>query len=316
MSKRQEPSPAAIDRQFNRLKQLGTTKLLDSDRLFTIAEFLCKLGNLTESSDGWSAQCPAHPDSQNSLSTRVTQDGKILVYCHRGCSFSEVVEAAGMLEQEMFSSNPTIRRAILPPRQPLVAKPELTAAVPVLERHQLAFCDEKFNCKIQELADQLGVTFDSLDAIGVGWNDDLICWTFPEFNGEGQLCGILQRFTNGRKTMVPGGHRGLTLPAGWDKGSDILHICEGASDVAAALSHGWRAIGRSAATAGFGDLAVLLRDVQTEVVIVADNDEPGLKGAQRLADQLRNVLHRKVKVSRPEDQFKDLREYLSQGVIR
>ena len=122
------------------------------------------------------------------------------------------------------------------------------------------------------------------------------CWTFPERNGKREICGIVRRFNDGTKRAFAGGHRGLTLPKGFDEAEGTLYICEGASDVSAALSHGMRAIGRPAAHSGFDDLAVLLREFPDEIMVVADNDESGTgtQAAERLARQLSNSSGAKI----------------------
>ena len=45
-----------------------------------------------QSGNGWSCCCPAHNDSKPSLSVSDTDDGKILVHCHAGCSQEDVIE--------------------------------------------------------------------------------------------------------------------------------------------------------------------------------------------------------------------------------
>jgi putative DNA primase/helicase len=42
---------------------------------------------------GWTARCPAHDDHNPSLSIRDGEDGKVLVFCHAGCSQAEVIAA-------------------------------------------------------------------------------------------------------------------------------------------------------------------------------------------------------------------------------
>lgn len=42
---------------------------------------------------GWIALCPAHDDRNPSLSVAVAHDGRVLVYCHAGCSQEAVIEA-------------------------------------------------------------------------------------------------------------------------------------------------------------------------------------------------------------------------------
>lgn len=269
-SKRKTPTPNDLDKKYESLKRHHAAKALGGDRLLTLAELLCKLDNVSDSGDGWSARCPAHPDTNNSLSVNIGWGGKFLMKCHRGCEFDEIVESARMMPQEMFTTTPSIKRAILPPRQPCNIEPSPTSADPVWESKQIELCDPIHSHKIQDLAEQLGVTCDSLNAIGVGWCMSNDCWTFPERNGKREICGIVRRFNDGTKRAFAGGHRGLTLPKGFDEAEGTLYICEGASDVSAALSHGMRAIGRPAAHSGFDDLAVLLREFPDAIMVVAD----------------------------------------------
>ena len=317
-SKRKTPTPNDLDKKYESLKRHHAAKALGGDRLLTLAELLCKLDNVSDSGDGWSARCPAHPDTNNSLSVNIGWGGKFLMKCHRGCEFDEIVESARMMPQEMFTTTPSIKRAILPPRQPCNIEPSPTSADPVWESKQIELCDPIHSHKIQDLAEQLGVTCDSLNAIGVGWCMSNDCWTFPERNGKREICGIVRRFNDGTKRAFAGGHRGLTLPKGFDEAEGTLYICEGASDVSAALSHGMRAIGRPAAHSGFDDLAVLLREFPDEIMVVADNDESGTgtQGAERLARQLSNSLQKRIDVSSPPAGYKDLRQWLNHGKQR
>src|SRR5438094_6250456 len=54
-----------------------------------IAKSLCG----RKAGDGWIVCCPAHDDRKPSLSIRDSNDGKILVCCHAGCSQERVIEA-------------------------------------------------------------------------------------------------------------------------------------------------------------------------------------------------------------------------------
>ena len=57
------------------------------------AEALAKaLGGL-KTGGSWMARCPAHDDSQPSLSVTDAADGKVLVCCHAGCAQRDVVAA-------------------------------------------------------------------------------------------------------------------------------------------------------------------------------------------------------------------------------
>ena len=194
--------------------------------------------------------------------------------------------------------------------------PKLKTADPSWARKQALFCSYDNRPHVKQLASELSVTIESLESIGTGWCISEKCWTFPERNGKQEICGILRRFSNGEKYAFKSGNRGLILPSNWDQSDQPLHICEGASDVAAATSCGMRAIGRPGLKSGFDDLAILLKDEPAEIVVVADNDSEGAgrAGAQQLADNLSGVLKKPVDVMAPPSQFKDLREYLTEVV--
>jgi len=297
------------------LKRHHIAKSLEAHRLLALAELLCNLDNVSDSGEGWSARCPAHPDSRNSFSLNLGTNGKFLVTCHRGCGFDEIVQSLNILPQEMFSTLPSVRNAVLPPRRPRYVAPSPTTADPAWEEKQTELTDPIHDVHVQTLAENLEVDFDSLKAIGVGWYVENGCWTFPERNGDGHACGIIRRFQDGRKLAFAGSHRGLTLPHGWEQAKGPLHICEGASDVAAATSAGLRAIGRPAAHAGFSDLAVLLRGFGEQILVVADNDASGtgLEGAEKLAGRLSTELKINIEVVSPPMPYKDLRQYFNAG---
>lgn len=60
------------------------------------------LQKLKKSRKGYVACCPAHDDSNPSLSISPSEDGKILVKCHKGCSTESVVQAAGCTMQDLM----------------------------------------------------------------------------------------------------------------------------------------------------------------------------------------------------------------------
>jgi len=61
-----------------------------------INNVLNKLQKVKKSNGGWKACCPAHDDQTPSLSVSVGDNGSVLLYCHAGCNFSEVVAALGL----------------------------------------------------------------------------------------------------------------------------------------------------------------------------------------------------------------------------
>jgi len=63
---------------------------------------LARLHGVSPSGNGWSARCPAHHDSNPSLSVAEGDDGRVLLYCHAGCTFEQVVDALEMDTSEFF----------------------------------------------------------------------------------------------------------------------------------------------------------------------------------------------------------------------
>lgn len=177
--------------------------------------------------------------------------------------------------------------------------------------------------KRERLARELGVSTSSLKGLGVGWNEAEKCYTFPELDHAGQCVGIMRRFTDGRKRAMPGGKRGIILPANWlawdnEEPPGPILIPEGASDVAAALTMNLKAIGRPSATGGLEHLTPFLsrQPSQQEVYVVGERDEkpdgkwPGKEAAEKMAQGIADQLGRKVGWTLPPKEFKDLREYL------
>jgi putative DNA primase/helicase len=58
-----------------------------------IHDVLSRLSNVKKVGSGWSARCPAHDDLHNSLSVSTGDDGRLLIYCHAGCSFESISSA-------------------------------------------------------------------------------------------------------------------------------------------------------------------------------------------------------------------------------
>lgn len=139
---------------------------------------------------------------------------------------------------------------------------------------------------LAEFAAALHVTVAALKALGVGF--DGTNWTTPMRDGAGTVIGVQLRPPVGRKTCVPGSHLGLFVPSTVGRnGHDLLCIVEGASDCAAMLDMGYETVGRPSCSAGVEQLVQWTFDhPYRHIVIVADADEPGIRGARVLAARL------------------------------
>ena len=165
---------------------------------------------------------------------------------------------------------------------------------------------------LQQLADKLGLTVTSLARLGTGWSVEHRAWAFPMRDASGLVKGIRLRLPDGRKLSVRGGHEGLFIPADLPSGESLL-ICEGPTDTAALLDLGFPAVGRPSCLGGVRLLVDLVhRHKPPEVVIVADGDSPGRRGAEALAAVL--VAHvPRVRVIEPPAGIKDARGWKQHG---
>lgn len=289
---------------------------------------------------GWSAQCPAHPDNKPSLSVRAADDGRLLVHCFGcGASYAQIMAATGLESRDGFSN---LRRSLSlaaqglsddkhhrsRPRNPGNSIDEQTAERLAREHERSLQSLMERPDMIEELAQRLHVSHTTLAALGVGWREDRErrgevwagtghwAWVFPEVDGRGRIVGLLRRYEDDRldKKLVAGGRRGLTVPATWRDLPGPIILCEGASDTAALLDLGFCAIGRPQARARCipDDLAELLGGDSRAVVVAADNDAVGRRGAEELARILGSTLAREVGVLPPlPPGIKDLRQFVA-----
>lgn len=168
-----------------------------------------------------------------------------------------------------------------------------------------------------QLAEQLGVSIDSLERLGVGVSPDGSFTSWPERNARGRTIGIVRRYPDGTKKHMPGGHAGLYIARDWHSAAGPILLPEGGSDTAALLTMGLSAVGRPSCTGGVAMLTELLKHhLERAVVVLGENDRkpdrvgtiaqcsadcygcswcwPGKYGAQTTATKLCLALHRAV----------------------
>ena len=143
------------------------------------------------------------------------------------------------------------------------------------------------------LADQLGVTFDSLRRLHTHYNERTSQYGFPMWDC-GKAVGIRTRNPDGTKRSVKHSRAGLFLADDdWTRSSrerDPVLIAEGPTDAAALMSMGYDAvIGRPSCRGQHRLVRVLVRATGRHAVIVADHDGPGRQGAVLLANDLTGV---------------------------
>ena len=165
------------------------------------------------------------------------------------------------------------------------------------------------------LADRLGLSVDSLVRLRIGWSNEHSAWSFPMTDAAGKVVGVRLRLPGGRKLAVRGGHEGLFIPSNLDTGGQLL-IAEGPTDTAALLDLSFAAIGRPSCAGGVKLLVDFCRRREpSEVVIVADGDEPGKRGAESLAVLL-TAYSKAVRIIIPPTGAKDARKWKQGGATR
>jgi hypothetical protein len=68
-----------------------------------LARVLARLSSVQKSGAGFTAKCPAHDDRQASLSVGEGCDGRVLLYCHAGCTIHDIVASLGVELRDLFA---------------------------------------------------------------------------------------------------------------------------------------------------------------------------------------------------------------------
>ena len=139
--------------------------------------------------------------------------------------------------------------------------------------------------RMPDLAGKLGVSIESLEALECTHSPWSHAWGFPMKDGYGNYIGIRIRHEDGKKWAQPGSQAGIFIPK-LPVPRRIL-VVEGPTDTAAALTFGYYAIGRPSCSGGVHHIMAFVRRCHVhEVVIVADNDDPGIRGGNDLQRML------------------------------
>jgi phage/plasmid primase-like uncharacterized protein len=180
------------------------------------------------------------------------------------------------------------------------------------------FQKEVIKDQLRTTAFSLGLSIESLVALGIGWANQFGAWSFPMYDENNVVRGIRLRRPNGCKFAVKGSKEGLFIPQILEAliGQDLF-VCEGVTDAAAMLDLGFQhVVGRASCNAGVRQLiAFAKKRMPGQLIIVADSDPPGREGANRLASILVAYVP-VVKIIAPPLGLKDAREWLCSGATR
>ncbi len=229
---------------------------------------------------------------------RVFADG--WVECMRVQSAKPAKSGGWMHSQRELSPGPV---RFTPP-SPRVGVPTINATK--LHRDWLAATTPT---QLAEFASALGLSVAALEAANAAWAAPHSAWAFPMCDGHGNVVGIRLRRADGFKFAVRGSRQGIFIanvpPQPW------LFVCEGPTDTAAAVELGLFAVGRPNCCCGGADIKIYARRHQCHrVVVVSDNDKPGLDGARKVGGEL------KLPFAVYVPPAKDLREFVRLGGTR
>lgn len=266
----------------------------------TIQDVLPKLQKVKSTKRGhWIARCPAHDDRSPSLSVSEVAGGKVLIHCFTGCTYESIISALG-IDRRQAATRPFV--PYVPVKKAIEDKP--LDAEPMWRRW---FERTDFH-HLDGFGMSLGVDTDCLKAIGCAWST-YGAWAFPMKDPNGKVIGIRLRNDQGDKWAVKGSKAGLFIPGDYSYMPDrIAYLVEGPTDLAAAMTIGLRAFGRPAC---IGQEQYILQYVAQQkierLVIVTDNDEPGIRGAEKLQSML--SIHSCLWIP----PTKDIREFVNLG---
>jgi hypothetical protein len=270
---------------------------------------------------GWIARCPAHDDSDPSLSIHDGDDGKLLVRCHAGCNQARVIAAlrAGGLWQENCRGH---GRFIRPePRRTGSHRPDrgnakrtevalalwqsaMPAGGSLAETYLVSRSLHiplpptlRFHAGLKHPSGGIWPAMVALVTRGTDNAPLAIHRTFLARDGSGKAP------VDPQQKMMLGPCRGgavrLAMPG------DVLMVGEGLETCLAAM----QAIGRPAwaALSTSGLRALDLPDELREVIVLADGDEPGEAAARDCAWRWKRE-GRRVRIARPPQgmDFNDL----------
>ncbi|MFT7692260.1 MAG: 5S rRNA maturation endonuclease (ribonuclease M5) [Candidatus Latescibacterota bacterium] len=246
-----------------------------------IESFINGLDAVRSDGSGFIARCPAHEDTNPSLSISEGEDGRILVKCHAGCTAEKVVSEMGKSMADLFVNEEQ-------PKTPRSTRSEPSPIAPqVVEHlhHQLTTEHRTYLKEYRKLSDGI------IDRYKLG---------FKEHGHERRLSipipdeqGVYRdvRLWLPPKDRTPRSSKMLHWRSGYGESrlypidqlsADELILCEGELDALAMSSHGISAI---TATCGASTWPDSLSPAFSgkEVTILMDHDDAGRRGAEKRA---------------------------------
>jgi Mrp family chromosome partitioning ATPase len=237
------------------------------------------------------ACCPAHDDTNPSLSITETADGKLLWHCHAGCSQEAVQQA---LERLADVNRATVK--VIPPREKQSTSKQSAPTEP-LTLEMLARAKHLVAVKLYDW----GVRTQSDGTIAI-----------PYLTRDGELSAVQFRSAltgdnrfKWRKDDIPILY-GLWRISEWDT-ADTLYLTEGTTDCWSMWHADLPALGIPSATTWKPEWWDELHGFQ-RIVVIPDTDSAGAQLVEKLSHTVPMELSSRVYVLRLPDGVKDVNE--------
>ncbi len=261
------------------------------EKVYSAKDIAYMLGKPEKAGKDWKCRCPAHDDRDPSLSLCDGDDGKLIAHCYAGCSWEDIKKA---LEREGINYNRgrNYHKKVLPFRsfgkdRILEVGAKLSGGTIIVRYDYTTEEGDYLYSKYRLRMPDGSRRFSILPKRENRTNKDDVLYNLPDIKRARE--------------------NGLTV-----------YLCEGEKDAESVA-----ALGLVSSTPPHGagkneDPGKKWKDSYTEslrslnVVVFADNDEPGINFAQAVAARLRGVASSVKVVEFPELQFpqKDVTDYL------
>lgn len=254
------------------------------------------------------SRCPTHDSNSDSLCSKVTHDGRLLVHCHVGCHWSLLLKTIDLKSDIVQVPVQILRRAVVEPKRP----------APSVLAEWAQMCEASDDADVEDHEQQLGIPMGGLRRLGAVWAVGLTALCAPMMDGPGgSVIGVRVRATNGDKYAVKGSCNGLFVPKTFT-GDGFLYFPEGFTDSAAMHGLGLDAIGRPSALGGRDLARTVAKRTGRQCVVIGDrdaSDNPAARGPEVLTQELLDDGLR-VRILRPPPGFKDMRRWIAAGATR
>lgn len=248
-----------------------------------LEQFKQLVKNIRPSGNGYTACCPAHDDKIPSLSFSENENGKIMVYCHSGCTFYQIIQSLGIKEKDLITSNAP---KSFSSNSKIISKN-------VVSPNPSADVKSKLNPK-NKVQRQIEATYKYYDENNIlvyesiKYTPKQFCFRRPDFNNQGQFIYNLKNTKLYLYQLIP------LIDA--VKNKQTINIVEGEKDVNSLMELGLVATTNPMGASVPNQKSKWLEDFNhyfkgaKEVILIPDNDTMGYKHVINIYNNLVDIV--------------------------